>query len=116
MFEHPLRSYEHYVNKYVKNDFELLKIKFEKNPAEYQKQLKRVKPYTHMRVRSQQRAYAAAAQKDELRPRSKAEVERETTELCFNIKLCDMGNACYINQHYSDVIQTREYRSPEVLL
>jgi serine/threonine protein kinase len=34
----------------------------------------------------------------------------------FNIKLCDMGNACYIDRHYSDVIQTREYRSPEVLL
>jgi hypothetical protein len=27
-----------------------------------------------------------------------------------------MGNACYINKHYSDVIQTREYRSPEVIL
>ena len=37
-------------------------------------------------------------------------------ELDFNIKLCDMGNACYIDKHYSDVIQTREYRSPEVLL
>ncbi len=27
-----------------------------------------------------------------------------------------MGNACYIDNHYSDVIQTREYRSPEILL
>ena len=27
-----------------------------------------------------------------------------------------MGNACYIDKHYSDVIQTREYRSPEVIL
>lgn len=27
-----------------------------------------------------------------------------------------MGNACYVDRHYSDVIQTREYRSPEVLL
>ena len=34
----------------------------------------------------------------------------------FNIKLCDMGNACYVDKHYSDVIQTREYRSPEVIL
>ena len=32
------------------------------------------------------------------------------------VKLCDMGNACYINNHYSDIIQTREYRSPEVIL
>jgi serine/threonine-protein kinase SRPK3 len=27
-----------------------------------------------------------------------------------------MGNACYIDKHYSDIIQTREYRSPEVIL
>lgn len=32
------------------------------------------------------------------------------------MKICDMGNACYIDQHYSDIIQTREYRSPEVIL
>lgn len=34
----------------------------------------------------------------------------------LNVKICDMGNACYIDQHYSDIIQTREYRSPEVIL
>ena len=27
-----------------------------------------------------------------------------------------MDNACYIDKHYSDIIQTREYRSPEVIL
>lgn len=27
-----------------------------------------------------------------------------------------MGNACYVEKHYSDIIQTREYRSPEVIL
>jgi serine/threonine-protein kinase SRPK3 len=34
----------------------------------------------------------------------------------INVKLCDMGNACYLTNHYSDIIQTREYRSPEVIL
>ena len=34
----------------------------------------------------------------------------------FNIRIVDMGNACQIKKHYSDVIQTREYRSPEVIL
>ena len=38
------------------------------------------------------------------------------TYFWFNIKICDMGNACYVDKHYSDIIQTREYRSPEVLL
>jgi|LauGreDrversion4_2_1035121.scaffolds.fasta_scaffold45871_4 serine/threonine protein kinase len=52
---------------------------------------------------------------NELKPKSKAEVDKEL-EMDMNIKLCDMGNACYVEQHYSDVIQTREYRSPEVIL
>ena len=41
---------------------------------------------------------------------------KEVVNLNFNIRLVDMGNACYINKHYSDLIQTREYRSPEVIL
>ena len=36
----------------------------------------------------------------------------------FNIrvKICDMGNACWFTHHFSTEIQTRQYRSPEVLL
>jgi serine/threonine-protein kinase SRPK3 len=37
-------------------------------------------------------------------------------EIDFTIKICDMGNACYIDEHFSDIIQTREYRSPEVII
>ena len=53
--------------------------------------------------------------KNELKPKSIEEVKKEV-DMEMNIKLCDMGNACYIEEHYSDVIQTREYRSPEVIL
>ena len=31
-------------------------------------------------------------------------------------KIVDMGNACFTNKHFTDDIQTRQYRSPEVLL
>jgi serine/threonine protein kinase len=31
-------------------------------------------------------------------------------------KLGDIGNACFIDNHTNDLIQTREYRSPEVIL
>jgi hypothetical protein len=37
IFEHPLHSYKKYVNKYVKHDFEQLKIKYGNNPAEFKK-------------------------------------------------------------------------------
>ena len=33
-----------------------------------------------------------------------------------DIKLIDFGNATYVDMHHSSVIQTRQYRSPEVIL
>merc|ERR1739838_254505 len=32
------------------------------------------------------------------------------------VKIADLGNACYINKHFQEDIQTREYRSIEVIL
>lgn len=31
-------------------------------------------------------------------------------------KVCDLGNACWTHKHFTDDIQTRQYRSPEVIL
>jgi len=33
-----------------------------------------------------------------------------------NVKIVDMGNACWLHHHFSTEIQTRQYRSPEVSL
>ncbi|CAO3653318.1 unnamed protein product [Mucor hiemalis] len=32
------------------------------------------------------------------------------------IKIADLGNACWVNHHFTEDIQTRQYRSPEVIL
>eukprot|EP00126_Sphaerothecum_destruens_P015561 Sdes_comp9580_c0_seq1m1059 len=32
------------------------------------------------------------------------------------VKIVDLGNACFANHHFTDDIQTRQYRSPEVLI
>jgi serine/threonine protein kinase len=32
-----------------------------------------------------------------------------------NVKIVDMGNACWFHHHFSTEIQTRQYRSPEVI-
>lgn len=32
------------------------------------------------------------------------------------VKIADLGNACYTYKHFTDDIQTRQYRSPEVIL
>ncbi|XP_019865799.1 SRSF protein kinase 2 [Aethina tumida] len=37
-------------------------------------------------------------------------------ECDIQIKIADLGNACYVHKHYSDEIQTRQYRSVEVLI
>lgn len=33
-----------------------------------------------------------------------------------NVKVVDLGNACWTHKHYTDDIQTRQYRAPEVLI
>ncbi|KAH9260989.1 hypothetical protein BASA81_000685 [Batrachochytrium salamandrivorans] len=34
----------------------------------------------------------------------------------ITVKICDLGSACWTNKHFSDTIQTRQYRAPEVIL
>ena len=36
--------------------------------------------------------------------------------LKISSKIVDFGNACWVNKHFTDDIQTRQYRSPEVCL
>ncbi|CCH45066.1 hypothetical protein BN7_4644 [Wickerhamomyces ciferrii] len=37
-------------------------------------------------------------------------------ENLIRVKIADLGNACWYDEHFTDDIQTRQYRSPEVLL
>jgi serine/threonine-protein kinase SRPK3 len=34
----------------------------------------------------------------------------------LDVKIADLGNACWIHHHFTEDIQTRQYRSPEVIL
>jgi serine/threonine protein kinase len=38
------------------------------------------------------------------------------TKSPINVKIADLGNACWIDKHFTDDIQTRQYRAPEVIL
>ncbi|AMD18572.1 HBL330Wp [Eremothecium sinecaudum] len=42
-------------------------------------------------------------------------IRNEMTQV-IQIKIADLGNACWYDEHFTNAIQTREYRSPEVLL
>lgn len=115
VFEHPLHSYQRYVQKYVKHNFDQIKIKYGYDEKELRKAMREIRPRCHLRVRSQQPSSRAHQMRKAFRPKTMKQILKEE-ELQFNIRLCDMGNACYIDKHYSDLIQTREYRGPEVLL
>lgn len=34
----------------------------------------------------------------------------------ITVKIADLGNACWVDHHFTNDIQTRQYRSPEVIL
>jgi len=34
----------------------------------------------------------------------------------ISVKIADLGNACWTSHHFTNDIQTRQYRSPEVIL
>jgi serine/threonine-protein kinase SRPK3 len=46
-------------------------------------------------------------------------IESDKSEKCFDniiVKIADLGNACWMDGEYTHVIQTRQYRSPEVIV
>lgn len=69
----------------------------------------------YIRVNSVPRLPSQKEYRHEMIPLNSHEVSKmKEADSC--LKIVDMGNACYIEKHYSDIIQTREYRSPEVIL
>ncbi|EEY15778.1 protein kinase dsk1 [Verticillium alfalfae VaMs.102] len=55
-----------------------------------------------------------AARRHRLARRRKAD-DGFTLEV-ISVKIADLGNACWVNHHFTNDIQTRQYRSPEVIL
>lgn len=44
------------------------------------------------------------------------EAEVKDGEGIISVKIADLGNACWVGHHFTNDIQTRQYRSPEVIL
>jgi len=54
--------------------------------------------------------------KNYLIPKTKEDILAVFSDGSFKAKLVDLGNACWTYKHYTDDIQTRQYRAPEVIL
>ena len=63
----------------------------------------RTNKYKHLRQRSQRALYSHIKASEAVKPLDEKRVER-MKDMAFTIKLCDMGNACYIDEHFSDII------------
>ncbi|KAI8887251.1 kinase-like protein [Backusella circina FSU 941] len=51
------------------------------------------------------------------RSRSRSRYNHEMgDESPLRIKIADLGNACWVDHHFTEDIQTRQYRSPEVII
>jgi len=49
-------------------------------------------------------------------PRTEAELKECFGNGEYRCKIVDLGNACWIDKHFTDDVQTRQYRAPEVIL
>jgi serine/threonine-protein kinase SRPK3 len=47
---------------------------------------------------------------------SSRDSEDEIDASIISVKIADLGNACWVGHHFTNDIQTRQYRSPEVIL
>lgn len=43
-------------------------------------------------------------------------IEEEIDANIISVKIADLGNACWVGHHFTNDIQTRQYRSPEVIM
>jgi hypothetical protein len=43
-------------------------------------------------------------------------LEPQDQDRQIRVKIADLGNACWVHKHFTNDIQTRQYRSPEVIL
>jgi serine/threonine-protein kinase SRPK3 len=53
--------------------------------------------------------------KTNAQPSSEKMAEEIAAEI-ISVKIADLGNACWVGHHFTNDIQTRQYRSPEVIL
>ncbi|PHH49626.1 Protein kinase dsk1 [Ceratocystis fimbriata CBS 114723] len=53
---------------------------------------------------------------DKSTPSDKRKAEELFSSEIISVKIADLGNACWVDHHFTNDIQTRQYRSPEVIL
>ncbi|KAJ1938628.1 serine/threonine protein kinase, CMGC, partial [Kickxella alabastrina] len=71
---------------------------------------------SHSRSRSRSKDNAAAAATNAANDRSDSQASTRSQQQGLSVKLADLGNATWADRHFTEDIQTRQYRSPEVII
>ena len=62
---------------------------------------------------------SASSKQDKCESDHRRKIDIKVLEMEYlhaNVKIVDLGNACWTHKHFTEDIQTRQYRAPEVLL
>ncbi|KAK9700469.1 serine/threonine protein kinase, CMGC [Basidiobolus ranarum] len=51
-----------------------------------------------------------------LQEKATSSSRKDLSKSIISVKIADLGNACWIDRHFTNDIQTRQYRSPEVII
>ena len=76
----------------------------------------KAQPKKYMRVASQDLLWRDMERYQEMKPMEPIDVRAIKEMKHFKVKIVDMGNACCVTKKISSVIQTRNYRGPEVMV
>ena len=104
-FMHPTNSYLRFIKYQAANDFERLREEANGDEAIYKflrrKECKKIRK--RMRINSQLHSYRSSKMYMEIKPKTRRDLQ-QIIDLMFSTRIVDMGNACYVHKHYSDVI------------
>ena len=117
-FLHPTMSYLRFVRDHASNDFAALQEEAKGNQRKLmylrKKACKKIR--RHLRVQSADKAHKMKEWHFDLKPKTAEELQQAAIIQMLNVRIVDMGNACYIDNHFAEFITTRYYRAPEVIM
>lgn len=88
----------------------------EMDPEGKMSKTKRRKMKKEIRRRVEKQFAATPGASGEGKAGKKRKAGAHRAEDCYDIKISDLGNGCWVHKHFTDDITTRQYRSPEVIV
>ena len=106
---------------FLDSDFDL--YDYQKKLQTYMKERKRLlhdEAYRNEMIQRKELLSKAKSEEEKLevlkKLKEKSKLRGPPITKDINVKICDLGNACWFTHHFGTLIQTRQYRAPEVII